>query len=422
MPPLSHVATAGLLVGLAAGHARADAAPPGDSPTAAVAPDADPDGKQTTEFNIVPLVGGNSDVGVGFGQVSNLAGLAPDVHPYRWSLETSAFLSFKPRDGGVVIPYQDYFIFLHLRNLGARNVRLDLRAAFTDESTIKFYGVGNASREPGDDVAIEATEFGRTHPTVLALARLPLSRHLFLAVGTGFTYNWLTVPETSLLRREATTGSAADRQRIGSFDAHGVELFELGVQYDTRDREIDTRSGHYHTAQLRVSPRWGSFLPYAYQRVTLSARGYVAVSKRITLALRVVGDSLFGDPPFYELGRFEETQAIGGVNAIRGVPAGRYYGEVKLFGNAEARSDIFGFRVRGKAMKIGVAAFFDAGRTWTELGERHPELDGTGIGLKYGVGGGLRLRQGATFVVRADVAYSPDANPVGAYFTAGQIF
>jgi hypothetical protein len=49
------------------------------------------------------------------------------------------------------------------------------------------------------------------------------------------------------------------------------------------------------------------------------------------------------------------------------------------------------------------------------------ELDGTGVGLKYGLGLGLRLQKG-TFLVRGDLAWSPDARPLGGYLLAGQIF
>jgi len=78
--------------------------------------------------------------------------------------------------------------------------------------------------------------------------------------------------------------------------------------------------------------------------------------------------------------------------------------------------------LRAKALVLGLAAFLDGGRSWTELGRAHPELDGTGLGLKYGVGGGLRLQEGRTFLLRLDLAWSPDARPLGAYFAAGQIF
>lgn len=109
------------------------------------------------------------------------------------------------------------------------------------------------------------------------------------------------------------------------------------------------------------------------------------------------------------------------MNGVRGVPAQRYSGKLKAFGNLEVRSEVVTAEVWGKPYTLALAAFFDAGRVWADWRSR-PELDGTGVGLKYGVGGGLRLQQGRAFVVRGDVAWSPDARPIGAYFTAGQTF
>jgi hemolysin activation/secretion protein len=135
----------------------------------------------------------------------------------------------------------------------------------------------------------------------------------------------------------------------------------------------------------------------------------------------MVADLQFGDPPFYELARYEDTFALGGVNGVRGVPAQRYYGKVKLFGNVEARSELVDFDLLKGHYVLGAALFFDGGRLWSSL---HPNeaLDGSGVGLKYGVGAGLRIRKGKAFVVRADLAWSPDARPLGGYFTAGHSF
>ncbi len=69
---------------------------------------------------------------------------------------------------------------------------------------------------------------------------------------------------------------------------------------------------------------------------------------------------------------------------------------------------------------LGAAAFFDAGRVWADYG-RNPELDGDGLGLKYGVGGGPRLRVGRPLIVRVDLAASNDGT-FGGYFLAGNIF
>ena len=106
---------------------------------------------------------------------------------------------------------------------------------------------------------------------------------------------------------------------------------------------------------------------------------------------------------------------------MRGVPGQRYYGRLKLFSNLELRARVAAFTVHGQPYLLGTALFTDFGRLWSDTGS-HPELDGSGWGLKYGVGGGVRVQKGRTFVIRADVAWSPDARPIGAYLTAGQAF
>jgi hypothetical protein len=148
---------------------------------------------------------------------------------------------------------------------------------------------------------------------------------------------------------------------------------------------------------------------------------FLPFGSRVTLAVRGVFDVYVGNPPFYELAKYDNTYALGGILGVRGVPAERYYGKVKLLGNAEVRTDVVTFQALGKKLLFGVVAFFDGGRLWADT-TAHPELDGTSIGLKYGTGGGLRLQSGEAFVLRADIAWSPDARPVSAYFAAGQLF
>jgi hypothetical protein len=357
------------------------------------------------EFNIVPLVGGDSDVGLGFGQVSDVASLRPGPQTYWWRVESGAFVTFKLRAGNDLInPYQDYYLLWSVPNLTAsQRLRLDLRAAYTDESTLKYYGIGNASPLPPATTAIDDAEYKRVHPTLSIEARYRVYEHFFVMLGSVYTHNWLSVRPTTILAQQQAAGPPEVRAILGTFDSHGVELLEAEAQLDTRDNETVTERGQFHTALLRVSPRVGSTLPYGYERLTLTSRFYATVVPRwLSVSFRCVGDLLEGSPPFYELARFDETPAIGGSRAVR--------------------SELFPFTLWRKAMVLGVATFFDAGRSWTELGRSHPELDGEGLGLKYGVGGGLRLQQGKTFVVRADIAWSPDAQPIGAYFAAGEIF
>jgi len=144
-------------------------------------------------------------------------------------------------------------------------------------------------------------------------------------------------------------------------------------------------------------------------------------TRRITLAARAVGDWMFGNVPFYELSRFDDTYALGGTTGVRGVPAQRYYGKRKVFGNLELRVEVATFPALGKSLTLGVVPFFDAGRLWADS-DAQPELDGQGPGIKYGYGGGVRVQSGSSFLIRLDVAASPDASPVSGYFSAGQMF
>ena len=378
---------------------------------------------RTLEFNIVPIAGGDSDVGIGGGEVADLARLDPRYHPYRWKLTSEAFITFSTLNGQLISPFQDYSLTLTLPDLtSSRRLRLEIRPAFTNERTLKFYGIGNATPLPPPGVSIADTEYQRIHPTLSIEARYRFYKRFYLLAGSVYTQNWLLVPPNGLLARAQSSPSAEIRDIVGTFAPHGVELLEGGIQYDSRDNETVTRRGQFHSAVIRVSPRVGTALPYAYERLNLTARFYTTPIHNVTLLFRVVGDTLLGDPPFYELARFDETPAIGGSKAVRGVPAQRYYGKVKLFGNIEVRSEILHFSVHHKRMVVGAALFADGGRSWTQLGQINPALDGTGLGLKYGLGGGLRLQEGQTFIVRGDVAWSPDARPVGAYFAAGEVF
>lgn len=406
----------------AEGDAPPDAGPPGKSASPSRASDgAAPAGR---ELNLVPLVGGDSDIGAGVGWVGDWAHLQPGAGIFRWRLESGAFISFMLRGGTIIVPFQDYYLLLTQRNRGAeKRWKVDVRASFTDETTLKYYGIGDASPLPPAGLDVRQTEYRRIHPTLSAEGQLAVARHVFLVLGNFYTHNWLAVPAGGTLEGDRVAGPPDVQALLGGFGAHGVELAEVGLEYDSRDNEIVTRHGMFHALKLRYSPRVESWLPYAYGQIDLTLRGYTTpIPRWLTLSARLVGDALLGSPPFYELARFDETPAIGGVNAVRGVPAQRYYGKVKVFGNLEARSEVYPFHVGSKPLVLGVAAFLDAGRVWTELGRSHPALDGTGLGLKYGIGGGLRLQQGQTFLVRVDVAWSPDASPVGAYFAAGQIF
>jgi hypothetical protein len=381
------------------------------------------------EFNLLPVGGGTTDIGIGGGYFAGLARVEEGYDPYLWNIESAGLVTFKLLGGEkIVLPYQDDYVQLTVPRLFGIPLRFELRSEYSWETTLGYYGLGNASPAPTNS-ASKYNQYGRLHPEALVDVRWRVVDHLAAMAGVDFSESWLQIAQNSKLASDLQTGSPEVKHLLGTVDTAGVATALGGLQWDTRDNEVSSHSGSYDTVGLKISPGGLKESPYRYAEMTAIARGFVPiVGPHVVLAMRLVGDVLVGQPPFYELSRFQDayaTYALGGQNGVRGVPGQRYYGKVKVLGNLEIRTEIASFRALGKPMTFGVVGLADGGRVWADTSS-HPELDGTRIGLKYGLGGGLRLQSGSSFVLRLDVAWSPDASalgaPVGGYFAAGQMF
>ncbi len=379
-----------------------------------------------TEVSVVPFAGGDTDYGAGAGLIGAIEHYAPGHAPYEWRFETAGAASFKGSEGEslLVSPFQD--VYLQLGYIATPSMRVLLRASYTNQSMLTFSGVGNDSPVPvaenartGDDGYFD---WSWAHPTVSFGVRLKLAKPVFLLFSNSYSLNWFRLPEQSKLRDDVAGTGGVPAGLVRGIETHGLFLNEYAIQYDSRNGEVDPRDGQYHQLGQRFAPGGVTGVDHRYGQTNLTLRFYTTpFDPYLTLATRLVVDLLYGDVPFYELGRVERTFAFGGPNAVRGVQGQRYYGKVKTFGSVEARMRILPFSAWGKPMVLGLATFVDAGRLWADY-HRHPELDGEGLGLKYGIGGGPRLLVGQVLMLRGDVAWSPDANPVSGYLLGGHAF
>jgi hypothetical protein len=373
-----------------------------------------------TEVGLLPVIGGDTDIGYGAGVIGSVAGLAPGFTPYKWKLEFAGFYATKTTP--LHPSYEDSYLLLTFPELLDKRLRLEIRPSYTHESDLLYYGLGNYAPSHGGIVPAR-DEYTRMHPAISVDTTWLVYSPWKILVGAQYTWNKISFDPDSTLAMQMQGSDAYVRNAIAIEPEHGVLRLQTALIYDSRDNEISTYNGQYHWVKFRISPGLGDALPYQYEQIDAQARFYYTpIPHRLTLTARGVFDLQLGDPPFYELSRYEETSAIGGVQGVRGVPAYRYYGKVKAFVNLEARSEVLHFHLLGKHFLLGVAGFFDAGRLWTAIDHSPAALDGTGLGIHYGIGGGVRLQQGKTFVVRGDIAWSPDAMPVGAYVIANQIF
>ena len=368
-----------------------------------------------------PIAGGATDYGYGAGGIASYALPNKNNPPYTWGLELGAFVTAAYEDKNFRSPYQDvYLVFRHL-DLWQGRGRLEARASWTRETSLNYFGIGNASPSLREQ-PLQDNQYERTHPEAHVRLRYRLLGPLNLEVGQTFSHSRLDIGPQTLLAADIAAPPPDFASSFKTTSPHNVARTEVMLAYDTRDNELAPTRGQFHTLQLRVSPQIGDALPFSYRQLNFTARVFHPVlTPRVIFAGRLVADALQGSPPFYELARFEETNAVGGQKGMRGVLAQRYHGKVKAFTNIELRVRLFRFNLGRKNYTLGAVGFLDAGRVWSQL-PTSQELDGTGLGLKYGVGGGLRLMQGSTFVVRADVAWSPDARPVGVYLVAGHLF
>lgn len=98
-----------------------------------------------------------------------------------------------------------------------------------------------------------------------------------------------------------------------------------------------------------------------------------------------------------------------------------------MVANAELRRIHGAFHFLGSRFQIGTTAFLDVGRVWNDY-TFADERDGTGVGIKYGVGGGPFLIWDTAALLSVNVAYSPDATaanpgfPLGIYVQEGLTF
>jgi hypothetical protein len=374
------------------------------------------------DFNLVPVAGGSTDIGAGAGFFLGLARNEPGYVPYRWNVEAAGFITFGVKNGSVDTPYIDAYAKLTLPRIGGKPIQLEIRPSFTDELTLDYYGMGNASNaSPPPNPAVTSFEYAHVHPALLGDVRFKIIDHLNGLVGLRYMATEDDVPAGSKLAYDIRYATPEVRRLIGPTGLESIPQLQYAVELDTRDNETTPHSGTYDELALKLSPGGAEGAPFRYGEATVILRGYVPLGSRVTLATRLVGDVLFGDAPFSELSCVEDNYALGGSNGVRGVPAQRYYGKVKLFGNVEGRVKLFRFRAFSKPLSVGAAVFFDGGRLWADTTPQ-PALDGSGIGLKYGVGAGLRLMSGTAFVLRGDIAWSPDASPIGGYVAAGEAF
>jgi hypothetical protein len=153
-----------------------------------------------------------------------------------------------------------------------------------------------------------------------------------------------------------------------------VALGEVGLLFDTRDRELATRRGVFVTAALFAAPPLAEISDFAFHGYNACVRLYVPLWPGATLAARGLYDrKLPGVPgarqgsgavPFFERMLYEGlayNEGLGGAGTLRGIARYRVAGEEKALGNVELRANLYTMHVAGHPLEYGISVGVDAG-------------------------------------------------------------
>jgi hypothetical protein len=379
-----------------------------------------------------PLIGGDSDIGFEFGAVGTLSYFSGGVKPYAWNMDLLLSASVKEGPNGPEIAQQNYLWQIDVPGLFNGAMRLNPEVSYNHTINYGYFGLGDASNGV---LPANSANPGRYHEWIDSVAQVrPLGRvHLGGPVDFEFMAQYLYVApgiySASLLQSDAATKTASGQPLIYGTTPLSLPSIAGGLVYDSRDNEVFPHSGMLHEVGVRIEQAFPLSANTHYIEAGGIFRGYVPLGP-LVLAGRLVTNFQVGNVPFYDLfqaGPFDQKEMPGGSAGIRGVPVGRYLGPIKVLGNVELRSMWLKFSVLGQKFTIGNDVFFDAGRVWSDY-TFHSALDGSGLGVKYGVGGGIFVLWGQAAMLRIEAAYSPDAVsenpslPLGIYVEDGTMF
>ncbi|MFD1468527.1 metallophosphoesterase [Hymenobacter caeli] len=255
-----------------------------------------------------------------------------------------------------------------------------------------FFGLGNDTRNlavrPPDQP--RATNYTVNNSYRVRFNRFSVAptfeRHIlnFIKVGVGPQYEQFRVetdPIGKVIQDSIGPGNENRRFGVRSSDFKSNEylggLFYFNI--DAVDADKDTRIGLRWHNEAQYNFQLNSE-KLTYGRLSSEISAYLTPSFpfRITYAGRVGVQHNLGDYRFYQ------ANTLGGTTNLRGYRRTRYAGRTSLYGNFEARLQLFSFNAYLFPGTLGVLGLADAGRVYSDADVRRG-LDAFHTGFGGGV-------------------------------------
>jgi hypothetical protein len=254
-----------------------------------------------------------------------------------------------------------------------------------------FYGIGNNEDYFYNDTTLAYQEaYNVNFPRVKLNALREVSPNLYIGVQSWFDKQDIFKTDTSAF------GRLQDKTITGS---EGGIIAQLGVvgNYDSRNNVFYPTDGYLIEILATFNNKaLGSM--FNFQRYSIDAAKYFTVKDKHTIAVNVVGDFIFGNPPFFQMAE------LGGTKRMRGYYQGRYRDRNAVILQAEYRVPILENVITSGFFKdrFKVVVFGSYG------GIAPKALDFDLQNFKYAYGAGLRFRlTNAGINLRLDYGRTP---------------
>ena len=418
--------------------------------------------KKGWNFGPLPVVGFNSDLGFQYGACVDIFnygdGSRYPKFDYKMNLEVSAYTK-----GSLNLRfYGDFYNLMP-------NSRLFIDAGYFTDKRFEFYGFNGFASPYFNDIYVmnDATDNGRNtlreefDPEFNSVfyrmdrkqfrfnsclrSKFGFGEHFYYGVGLSyFNYNMgrINIHNEEYFYDQQMTLFELYREsgliRENEADGGNVTQIKLAFIYDSKNHDSDPTKGAYFEATVTGAPDLIDRDGYSHMTFNAVWQHYIPIVKEnLTFAYRLVTQNVIGEIPYYAAFNSNmlfykkmSTDAVGGVNSVRGINRNRVVGAGYAWLNAELRWKVVGFQFINQNWNVALNPFFDAGMVtqsyrlaeqeaaWNTIQEKYwtsPEdaenliYSGDKEGIHTSAGCGLKLIMNKNFIISAEAAKALNA-------------
>ena len=418
--------------------------------------------KKGWNFGPLPVVGFNSDLGFQYGACVDIFnygdGSRYPKFDYKMNLEVSAYTK-----GSLNLRfYGDFYNLMP-------NSRLFIDAGYFTDKRFEFYGFNGFASPYFNDIYVmnDATDNGRNtlreefDPEFNSVfyrmdrkqfrfnsclrSKFGFGEHFYYGVGLSyFNYNMgrINIHNEEYFYDQQMTLFELYREsgliRENEADGGNVTQIKLAFIYDSKNHDSDPTKGAYFEATVTGAPDLIDRDGYSHMTFNAVWQHYIPIVKEnLTFAYRLVTQNVIGEIPYYAAFNSNmlfykkmSTDAVGGVNSVRGINRNRVVGAGYAWLNAELRWKVVGFQFINQNWNVALNPFFDAGMVtqsyrlaeqetaWNTIQENYwtsPEdaknliYSGDKEGIHTSAGCGLKLIMNKNFIISAEAAKALNA-------------